>query len=449
MSRVPLLGHSRLDDIFAYRPSGAVKVQTFLTQALALGERFPPGRHVLNLCQDRYLFSLGLAAGLLDGRLSLQPSSQAADTLRQIQSEYPDVFCLCDSAFDSLDLPRLDFPELAADEGQVTGIPDLAADQPAILAFTSGSTGRPVPHGKTWGSLVRNAWAEAERLGLLSGPRHSIVGTVPAQHMYGFESTVLLAMHGNAPFWSGKPFYPQDIAAALAAVPPPRLLVTTPFHLGNLLASEIELPVIDRLLSATAPLSHQLAAMAEARLGAPLHEIYGCTETGQLASRRPLADPAWQPLAGVCLQAEGEAVIASGGHIEGRVTLSDAIELGPDGRFILLGRHADLICIAGKRSSLAYLNHQLTTLPGVLDGAFFQPDEVSPDVLTRLCAFVVAPGLNERQILAGLRPRIDAVFLPRPLFLVEALPRNATGKLPRTELQSLYHSCRQAKHASG
>lgn len=450
MSRVPLLGHSRLDDIFAYRTNGPVRVQTFLTQAQALREWFPPGRHVLNLCQDRYHFSLGLAAGLLDGRLSLQPASQAAETLRQIQGEYPDVFCLCDSAFDSLDLPRLDFPQLPSTDGpHVETIPDIPAEQPAILAFTSGSTGRPMPHAKSWGSLVRNARAEAERLGLLSGPRHSLVGTVPAQHMYGFESTILLAMHGNAPFWSGKPFYPQDIAAALAAVPPPRLLVTTPFHLGNLLAAEIELPVVDRLLSATAPLSHQLAATAEARLAAPLHEIYGCTETGQLASRRLLTDPAWQPLAGVCLQAEGEAIIASGGHIEGRVTLSDAIELLPDGRFVLLGRHADLICIAGKRSSLAYLNHQLTALPGVLDGAFFQPDEVSPDVLTRLCAFVVAPGLNEQQLLAGLRPRIDAVFLPRPLFLVEALPRNATGKLPRAELQALYQSCRQARDATG
>ncbi len=450
MSRVPLLGHSRLDDIFAYRTNGPVRVQTFLTQAQALREWFPPGRHVLNLCQDRYHFSLGLAAGLLDGRLSLQPASQAAETLRQIQGEYPDVFCLCDSAFDSLDLPRLDFPQLPSTDGpHVETIPDIPAEQPAILAFTSGSTGRPMPHAKSWGSLVRNARAEAERLGLLSGPRYSLVGTVPAQHMYGFESTILLAMHGNAPFWSGKPFYPQDIAAALAAVPPPRLLVTTPFHLGNLLAAEIELPVVDRLLSATAPLSHQLAATAEARLAAPLHEIYGCTETGQLASRRLLTDPAWQPLAGVCLQAEGEAIIASGGHIEGRVTLSDAIELLPDGRFVLLGRHADLICIAGKRSSLAYLNHQLTALPGVLDGAFFQPDEVSPDVLTRLCAFVVAPGLNEQQLLAGLRARIDAVFLPRPLFLVEALPRNATGKLPRAELQTLYQSCLQARDATG
>jgi acyl-coenzyme A synthetase/AMP-(fatty) acid ligase len=36
-----------------------------------------------------------------------------------------------------------------------------------------------------------------------------------------------------------------------------------------------------------------------------------------------------------------------------------------------------------------------------------------------------------------LRQRIDAVFLPRPLIIVERLPRNATGKLPHQELQHL------------
>jgi acyl-coenzyme A synthetase/AMP-(fatty) acid ligase len=112
---------------------------------------------------------------------------------------------------------------------------------------------------------------------------------VPAQHSYGFESTVLLALHGNAPFWSGRPFYPQDIVCSLNAVPSPRLLVTTPFHLAALLGAGIEVPTVDLLLSATAPLSAQLAAEAESRLAAPLLEIYGSTESGQLASRRTTA----------------------------------------------------------------------------------------------------------------------------------------------------------------
>ena len=83
---------------------------------------------------------------------------------------------------------------------------------------------------------------------------------------------MLLALQGNSPFWSGKPFYPQDIVAALAALPRPRMLVTTPFHLSAVLAAGLDQPAVDLLLSATAPLSARLATEAERRFAAPLHE---------------------------------------------------------------------------------------------------------------------------------------------------------------------------------
>ncbi len=435
--RLPLLGHASLDDIFAYRPEGAVRVRDFLAEATALAAQLPPGRFLLNVCQDRYRFTVGFAAGLLCGKTSLQPSSQSAETLHQLRLDCPDLACLCDGEFASGDLPRLDYPSLAVDAAKIDKIPDIDGEHVAARLFTSGSTGRPQPHDKHWGKLVANGRAEAERLGLLA-TRHSIVGTVPAQHSYGFESTVLLALHGNAPFWSGKPFYPQDIVAALDAVPAPRLLVSTPFHLSALIQSGLVLPAVDQLLSATAPLSAKLAGEVEAACAAPLFEIYGSTESSQLASRRTTADPVWQLLDGVHLEQEDDITFALGGHVEGRVGLSDIIELLPDNRFLLHGRQADLVNIAGKRTSLAYLNHQIAAVPGVVDAAFFLPDDESADGITRLCAFVVAPTLNSRELLAALRPRLDAIFLPRPLVFMDRLPRNSTGKLPRTELQALY-----------
>jgi acyl-coenzyme A synthetase/AMP-(fatty) acid ligase len=440
MNAVPLLGHASLDDVLAWRPSGPVRVREFLADAASLAAQLPAGRNFLNLCHDRYRFTVGLAAGLISGRTSLQPAAQSADTLRQVRAACPDVFCLCDGDFDSGDLPRINFPELVAvDPEKVVKIPEIPAARIAARLFTSGSTGLPLPHDKTWGGLARNGRAGARRLGMVARP-HAIVATVPAQHSYGFESTVLLALHGNCPFWTGKPFYPQDIIAALDAVPRPRMLVTTPFHLAALLATGLDLPAVDLLLSATAPLSAQLAAEAEKRFVAPLHEIYGCTEAGQIASRRTTVDQAWRLLADVRLEQDGERTTAFGGHVEGRVVLSDSIEILGDGRFLLHGRHADLVNIAGKRSSLAYLNHQIAALPGVADAVFFLPDDETTDGIGRLCALVVAPGVARRQLLAALRERIDPAFLPRPLILVDALPRDATGKLPRERLLGLYAS---------
>jgi len=441
MNTEPLLAHGDPAAIFAWRPDGPVSVADYLADAAALAEQLPDAGFLLNLCHDRYHFAVGFAAGLLRGMTSLQPSSQSAETFRSLQSEYPDLICLCDDAADTLDLPRLDFPGLSANtkKGQQAeiSIPPIPTDHVAAILFTSGSTGLPQAQRKTWGKLVANGRAEAIALGLDRQP-HAIVGTVPVQHSYGFESTFLLALHGGCAFWAGKPFFPQDIASALAAVPQPRLLVTTPFHLSALLASGVELPPVDRLLSATAPLSTTLAAEAEARTGAPMLEIYGSTESGQLASRRTTDGATWTLLPGVRLEQAGDDTIACGGHVEGRVALSDRIELLPARRFLLHGRHADLINIAGKRTSLAYLNHQLAAVPGVVDGAFFLPDEAGPDGITRLTAFVVAPGHTARQVTVALRQRIDAIFLPRPLVLLDQLPRNSTGKLPRGDLQALY-----------
>ena len=77
------------------------------------------------------------------------------------------------------------------------------------------------------------------------------------------------------------------------------------------------------------------------------------------------------------------------------------------------------------------------------DGAFFdpgnQPDAAGADTqVQRLCAFVVAPGLDAKAVTQALRAHIDPVFLPRPLWLLDSLPRNATSKLPRSALQALH-----------
>ena len=439
MSALPLISDRGLDDVLAWRAHGPVRVREFLAHAQALAAVLPPGGWLLNMCEDRYHFAVGFAAGLLAGKVSLQPSSQSPETLQRLAGEHPGTTWLGEKPVNVPGLPGTVFPDLSTLAlPAVHAMPVIDADRLVAILFTSGSTGLPQPHRKTWGKLVQNGRAEAASLGLLQRPQ-AIVGTVPTQHSYGFESTLLVALHGGCQFVAAKPFYPQDIVAALQAMPRPRMLVTTPFHLSALLASDLPVPPVDLVLSATAPLSPELARRAEERCGAPVHEIYGSTESSALASRRTLDGAAWHPLQAVRLEHAGDTTWASGGHVEGRVPLADVIESCADGTFLLHGRHADLVNIAGKRTSLAYLNHQIGALPGVVDAAFFLPDDADEsDGVTRLTAFVVAPSLDARTVMAGLRQRLDAIFLPRPLVLVQALPRNATGKLTRQALQGLY-----------
>jgi acyl-coenzyme A synthetase/AMP-(fatty) acid ligase len=296
-----------------------------------------------------------------------------------------------------------------------------------------------MPHGKTWGQVTRCVQMEAERLGISATQPPALLATVPAQHMYGLESSVLLALHSGAALCAGRPFYPADIVAALAALDAPRILVSTPVHLRALLAAGMPLPSLALVVSATAPLSLELARDVEQGCAAPLVEIYGSTETGQIASRRPTQSPHWQLFAGVRLSERGQRIWAEGGHIETPTPLGDHVQILADGQFVLGERLHDVVNIAGKRNSIDYLNHQLLAIPGVCDGAFFLPEESSASHtgVVRLSAIVVAPGLDAATVLRQLRERIDPVFLPRPLLLVDAMPRNGTGKLPLQSLRSL------------
>jgi acyl-coenzyme A synthetase/AMP-(fatty) acid ligase len=206
--------------------------------------------------------------------------------------------------------------------------------------------------------------------------------------------------------------------------------------LRALLSAAGSLPPLDLILCATAPLSPQVAAEAEQRFAAPLYEIYGCTEAGQVATRRPVESAEWHALPGVRLRQDDLGTWVAGGHVETEVMLQDVIELRGHARFLLHGRTADLVNIAGKRTSLASLNYHLNSIAGVRDGVFVMPGE-EDGAPSRLTAYVVAPGLTRDALIDALRARIDPAFLPRPLHLVDVLPRNATGKLPREALHAL------------
>lgn len=435
----PLLAHALPSAVVAYSAGRAISADEFLADVVHLGNCLPAGPHVLNTCTDRYKFTVGLAASLLTGRISLLPPTHTPEVIRQLARFAPDAFCLTDDPGCSIDLPRCQFPDGLQSAPVPWSVPHIPTEQTAAIVFTSGSTGTPLPYRKTWGKLARCVLNGAPRLGLSGGAAYTLIGTVPAQHMYGFESTVLLALLSGNAFSAERPFYPADICAAITAVPRPRALVTTPVHLRALMGAGIDLPPVELIVSATAPLEDSLAREVESTFHTRVLEIYGSTETGQIATRRTAESPVWHLWPHVRLFARDGQVVAHGGHVEQMTAMCDVIEITGETEFLLHGRTADLVNVAGKRSSFDYLNSQLNAIPGVIDGAFFLRDAESTGTgVARLAAVVVAPTLNVTQLTEQLRRRIDPVFLPRPLLLVNELPRNATGKLPWHALQELH-----------
>lgn len=442
---LPLLAPREPSAPLAWRHGVAISAAQFIGEAQALAATLPAHGRPVNLCQDRYHFALALAAALLRGQTSLMPPNALPDTLRQLHDDGADAaYALTDD--DTLALHGLPSVAVRRPSGVAPAaeMPTVPAELLAIQLLTSGSTGAPQPHAKRFGDLVINIGAEAERLaqylGLPDLRSLNIAATVPAQHSYGIESTVLLAMLGGACFDAGRPFYPADVASVLARLPEPRALVTTPFHLKTLLRAGLALPRTALTLSATAPLSPQLAAQAEAALAGQLIEIYGCTEAGQVASRRTTENELWTTLGALRITAEApqgsnevERFSVCGGHVREPTPLADVLVLEDAQHFRLMGRANDLIHVAGKRSSLAHLNYHLNRIEGVEDGAFWVPQE-DGEAVARTVAFVVAPTLSAEQIKTALRSRLEAVFVPRRVVQVAALPRESTGKLTAAAL---------------
>jgi acyl-coenzyme A synthetase/AMP-(fatty) acid ligase len=435
----PLITHT-LEQTFVWRQGKPISAKTFLCDVQRLAAGLPEGRYLFNLCEERYRFMVGFAAAMQRGQVCLMPSNNTAGAINELLLSYDESYCLSDSLIEGIATSQLDFEQLrqqqpACDDCRPLSI---APDQLTSILFTSGSTGQPAANPKRWYNLQQEAVSALRHFPFRARGIRSLVATVPSQHMYGLATSILFPWQGGFAVDTGRPFFPADIANALARLPKPRVLITTPLHLRACISAGVEWPAIDFVISATAPLSQTVAAEAETQLKTEVYEIYGSTETGSVAGRRTARDNHWRLYEGISLYAGSSGHRLEGGHLTEPVLLNDRLQSDSPGVFQLLGRDSDMVKIAGKRASLGDLTHHLMEIPGVDDGIFLPPADDTTQA--RLMALVVAPTLGKQQILDALAHSVDAAFLPRPLYLVDHLPRNETGKLPRSALQSLLQS---------
>ena len=101
---LPLVAHTKADSIVAWCKSEPVTLQRFLNDVSQLAAQLPSSQHILNVCSDRYHFSVGLAAAIIMGKVSLLPASHTPEMATQLKAYAPDVFCLTDSENCTLDL---------------------------------------------------------------------------------------------------------------------------------------------------------------------------------------------------------------------------------------------------------------------------------------------------------------------------------------------------------
>jgi acyl-coenzyme A synthetase/AMP-(fatty) acid ligase len=418
---------------------GAVPLarEALLREAAAIAAALPASRYIVNLCEQREAFVLAFAASVMAGRTQLMPSARGEAALTELRAEYSDSSVITDE-----DVQRLRAGAPSA--GPVPTLVPADEDRLVMIGFTSGSTGKSQPHAKRWRALANsarlNSAAIRAALGLQADEPISVIGTVPAHHMYGIELTVLLPLFAGMGVHSDRPLFPADVTSVLAEPARPRLLVSTPLHLRALAESGLKFPKIDLIVSATAPLDPALARLVEERLRAPLLEMFGSTETCVFATRRTAQQDVWKVYDNISLEAGTDSTLVSAAWYEKPQKLMDVLEpRGADG-FVALGRNSDLVEVAGKRASLADITRRLLAVTGVQDAVAFQPDRAAAGVANRVAAVVVSPGVTAKEIASQLSAGLDAVFLPRPLVIVDQIPRDAVGKVARAKVLELARS---------
>lgn len=448
-----------------------ILVKDFIAQVNFLSQQLPPGQYALNLCANRYLFLLAFCAVILRRQVNLLPPNKNLATQKQLAERYPGTYIIHDLGaklgesarelqvaenLNAINLAEYDLQQfehsacpmvdgVMADSPMVDNTlvnnPMVNSEQLCAISFTSGSTGESAANLKYWRTLRDSSRINVRYMLSAALSPASLLATVPGQHMWGLETSILNVLFSNLCVSDSRPLFPKDVQANLAAMFAPRVMVSTPVHLRALLASGLEFPQVERVLCATAPLEQQLAQQVETVFRGELCEIYGCSEAGSMAFRRTSREQAWRLFDGfefkVGAHKFGEIHAQ---HLPQVVPLQDVVEILAGNQFLLRGRQADMVEIAGKRGSLQEINQALLALPGVADGVVFLPTEDTRRV-PRLVALVVAPpNFDKQHAAAQLRHKLDGAFVPRPIYRVAELPREESGKLSKKRIEALWRS---------
>ncbi len=341
-------------------------------------------------------------------------------------------------------------------------------DDVAAILYTSGTTGKPKGAMISHDNLASNALSLIDIWGF--EPDDVLLHALPIFHVHGLFvaiNTVLLS--GTSMLFLEK----FDAGSVVKYLPRATLLMGVPTFYTRLLARDDftgELCAHMRLfISGSAPLLEEVFAAFEARTGQRILERYGMTETGMNTSNPLVGDriagTVGHPLPGVTVQVVGEdeAVLAAGeiGVLQmkgpnvfkgywrnpektaeefsddGWFITGDLATIDQTGRVAIVGRAKDLIISGGLNIYPKEIETEIDGLAGVKESAVVGVPHA--DFGEQVIAFVVCDGsvqtLSETDILDGLATCLARYKQPKEIHFIDALPRNAMGKVQKKMLR--------------
>lgn len=346
-------------------------------------------------------------------------------------------------------------------------VPAADSDDLAVIIYTSGTTGRPKGAMLSHGNLLHNIQSCKTILETVDHDRFAVL--LPMFHSFMLTVGVLL---------------PLSIGGSIVLIrslhPPKNILIEILRHGATILPAippffrtmlRAELPPGHSLrlcLSGAAPLPVEILKAFEARFGFPLIEGYGLSETSPVAALNPIhgvrkpgsiglpipdveitiQDDDWNELpAGE----HGELCIRGGNVMKGylnRPEDTNAVlrngwlrtgDLGykdEDGYIFITDRKKDMLLVNGINVYPREIEEILYQLPGVREAAVVgKADKRKGDQPVAFLAAAEGATIDKDATLAHLKSKLADYKVPREIHVLEALPRNATGKILKTELR--------------
>jgi malonyl-CoA/methylmalonyl-CoA synthetase len=347
-----------------------------------------------------------------------------------------------------------------------------APDDLAALLYTSGTTGRSKGAMITHRNLLSNA--EVLRKTWQFEPGDVLLHALPIFHVHGlFVALNTAFLSGSKIIWLPR----FEIDEVLRLLPHSTVMMGVPTFYTRLLgAQKFGRPHVARMrlvISGSAPLFAETHEEFEARTGLRILERYGMTETGMITSNPYAPEGRIAGSVGYALPEIDVRVATSEGKVLGRgetgvlevkgpnvfrgywrnpektkeefrpdgyFITGDLATMEGDGRVTIVGRAKDLIISGGFNVYPKEIEDEINAIAGVGESAIVGLPH--PDFGEGVVAVVTpAPGAEapgEAEILARLAERLARFKLPKRVFIVDDLPRNAMGKVQKNELRAKF-----------
>jgi len=335
--------------------------------------------------------------------------------------------------------------------------PDVGPDDLAALLYTSGTTGQPKGAMLTQRNLATNADVLREWWGFTAGD--VLLHALPIFHTHGLWVAVNCVLATGA----SMAFLPRfDVDAVLAALPSCTVMMGVPTYYTRLLDEpRFDGGRLRLFISGSAPMLASTHEAFRARTGQVILERYGMTETGMITSnplhgeRRP--GSVGFPLPGTEVRIAADGVVEVRGPnvfvgywgrpelaeteltADGWFRTGDLGRFDDDGYLHLVGRAKDLVITGGLNVYPVEVEGVIDAIDGVRESAVIGvPDD---DLGEAVVAVVVAePGiaLDAESVRAAARDRLAGFKAPKRVELVDALPRNAMGKVEKARLRERF-----------